>query len=65
MGLKKLLGLETFKLTEREIIHRIKEAQQKRLSEIEFKSPKKNVKVKLKGLEMPGIMRDNFDYYAK
>jgi hypothetical protein len=65
LGLKTLLGLESFQISESEIMRQIKEAQKKHLSEIEFTSPKKNVKIKLKGLDLPGIMRDDWDYYSK
>ena len=65
MSLKTLLGLESFQLTESEIARRTKEARVKRLSEIEFTSPKRKVKIKLKGLELPGIMLEYEEYFSK
>ena len=62
MSLKRILGLEAFSLTDEEIMQRLKEAQFKQLHEIVFTSGKKEVKVKICGVEPLGITRG---YYPK
>jgi hypothetical protein len=62
MALKNLLGLESFNLTDEEIIHKIKDAQKKRLSEVVFSSAKNKVTVRLTDVDSQGIMRWAFGY---
>lgn len=64
MTLKKLLGLEECSLSEEEIYRRIEEGQQRHLHEIEFLSPKGNVKVRLKEINLAGLTKGYWDYYG-
>lgn len=63
MTLKKLLGLELSPLDEREIMRRIREAQQEKKKEIEFLVGEKRIKLKLSQISPEGLMRDYHDYY--
>ncbi len=63
MTLKKLLGLESSPLEDREIMRMIREAQQKKKQEIEFLVGTKKVKLKLSQISPEGLMTDYHDYY--
>lgn len=65
MTVKKLLGLESFPLSDAEIMRKIKEAQNKKQDEIEFSAEgKMSVKVRLRHLSPDGLMKGNFEYYG-
>ena len=63
MTLKKLLGLESSPLEEREIMRLIREAQQQKKPEIEFLVGNRRIKLKLSQISPEGLMRDYHDYY--
>lgn len=63
MSIKNVLGLETFPITEEEVIRKIKEAQSKNLREVEFTSGSKTVKLRLAQTQTVGMMTDWHDYY--
>lgn len=66
MGVKKVLGLESFPIADREIMRRIAEARRNDLNEVVFTSPGcKTVKLKLSRVNTAGLMREYDDYYAK
>ena len=60
MSLKKLLGLDTFPLKEKEIIQKIQQAYNQNKREIEFFSRTKRVVIKLSQLQMPSGI---YDFY--
>jgi len=64
MSVKKLLGLETFSITEEEIISRLEDAYRKKLQEVEFSSSKKKVKIKIKNVARSGMMKGYREYYS-
>ncbi|MBI2146702.1 hypothetical protein HYU22_05155 [Candidatus Woesearchaeota archaeon] len=63
MTMKKLLGLESSPLEEREIVRMIQEAQQQKKPEIEFLVGTRKIKLKLSQISPDGLMRDYHDYY--
>ncbi|HIG92611.1 TPA: hypothetical protein HA234_00260 [Candidatus Woesearchaeota archaeon] len=65
MSLKKLLGMESFPLEEREIMERIQTGFRNNLDEVEFSFNRRKVKVKLSHLAPEGMMKGYQDYYAK
>jgi len=65
MSYKSLLGLESFNLTEREIVDKIKHARSKHRTYIEFVSPNKKVVIKLNPVDPAGIMRGRRSYYSE
>ena len=65
MALKKLLGLESFHLTDEEIIRKIKQAQRDHRHEVIFSSRKKKVTIRLSNVDPAGMMQEYWDYYAK
>ncbi len=64
MSVKKLFGLESFSITDEEIMRRLEDAYRKHLHEVEFSSPNRRVKVKIKDVNKAGIMRGYWDYYG-
>ncbi len=60
MALKELLGLESFHLSEREIISAINDARIKQKSEVVFSSNSKRVVVGVSSVNSLGIMRDTW-----
>ena len=65
MALKKLLGLESFSISDSEIIKRIRKAQSEHKREVVFTSPQKKVTIRLSDVDPAGMMREYWDYYAK
>lgn len=63
MALKKILGLETFPLSEIQIYEKLREAYLQKQTEVVFSSRGKNVRVKLNQLSPDGLMRGYEDYY--
>ncbi len=64
MGLKQLLGLDTFPLHDREIMKQIQDAYRKQQVEVVFSSGKKRVVVRLRQCATDGLMNDWHDYYG-
>ena len=65
MSLKKLLGLETFPLSETEIMKKIDDAYQTSRDEIVFTFNSKKVTVRLSKISPLGMMTDYHDYFAQ
>ena len=65
MSVKRLLGLDSFPLTEAEIMRKLEDAFKDNRSEVVFTSKKKEVKVKLNQLSPLGLMDDYRDYFAQ
>lgn len=57
MGLKKVLHLESCSLTDEQIMFKLAEAQRKNMREVEFSTPERIVRVKVRGVDPAGIMR--------
>ena len=64
MSLKDLLGLESFNLSDVEIMNRITDARRKNIEILEFASGRKRVSINLVRLHPEGLMRDYRDYYT-
>jgi hypothetical protein len=63
MSLKILLGLESFDITEEEIMQKINDANHLQLREVEFASLNKKVKVKISSVNPAGITKGYWNYY--
>ena len=63
MGLKTLLGMEQFKVTDREIMRKIEEAREKHLQEVVFFAGKKKVVLRLSEFHPEGLMDNWHEYY--
>ena len=64
MSVKKLLGLDNFSITEEEIMHKLEDAYRRHLHEVEFSSPKRKVRIKIKEVDKAGMMKGYWDYYS-
>lgn len=60
MSLKQLLGLESFPLSEMEIVKRIHEAYQNHREEVEFTTGLRKVRVRLADVCPEGIIRKDY-----
>lgn len=65
MSYKTLLGLESFDLTEHEIVNRINHARMKKQTYLEFISPNRKVVIKLNPVDPAGMMRGRSSYYSE
>lgn len=66
MDVKKVLGLESFPIPDREVMRRIIEARRNDQDEVVFTSPGcQTVKIKLARVNRAGLMKEYQDYYAK
>jgi len=65
MTLKKMLGLETFPISDEEITRQLHEAFQSQREVIEFVSGSRRVRVRVPQVSAQGIMREYDAYYAR
>ncbi len=64
MGIKTMLGLESSSLSDAEILHQIRDAQQRKQAVIEFHSGRRTVRLKLSQISPDGLMDDYQEYYS-
>ncbi len=63
MSLKKLLRLESFHMTDEEIIKKIRKAQRNHKHEVVFTSKDKTVRLRLSDVDSMGVMQGNLNQY--
>jgi hypothetical protein len=66
MGMKALLGLESFPLKDYELIQKLREARSNNVDILEFRTTcGKSVKINLSQLSLDGVMQGNYRMYKK
>ena len=66
MGIKTLLGLESFPLRDYELIQKLREARTNNVEILEFRTAcGKSVKINLSQLSLDGVMQGNYRMYKK
>lgn len=63
MSLKKVLGLDSFPLTDSEIMGKIAEAKRNNINVIEFSNDSKKVRINISKVASVGLMRGLYDYW--